>query len=183
MYMPTSVALLAGDLGWSAHVPRGARELAIKVQRDQERLTTITGRSPTVQELAQYMELSIEDVLAGIEAAGARHAASLEAPLENGDDDDSTLADTLGMEEPGFELVENSAGVDAAMCLLSARERQILMLRFFEHRTQSEIAKVIGVSQMHISRLLRRAIGGSPSYRSQNLPRRSTNRRRIHVGR
>lgn len=107
MYMPTSVALLAGDLGWSAHVPRGARELAIKVQRDQERLTTITGRSPTVQELAQYMELSIEDVLAGIEAAGARHAASLDAPLENGDDDDGTLADTLGVEEPGFELVEN----------------------------------------------------------------------------
>ena len=146
------------DLGWSAHVPRGAQELALKVQRVQERLTTSTGRSPTVQELAQYMELSIEDVLAGLEAAGAHHAVSLEVPREDGDDDDGMLADTLGVEDAGFELVENSASVAAAMRLLSDRERHILMLRFFEDRTQSEIAKVIGVSQMQISRLLRRAI-------------------------
>ena len=104
------------------------------------------------------MELSIEDVLAGLEAAGAHHAASLDVPGEDGDDDDGTLADTLGVEEAGFELVENSASVAAAMRRLSDRERHILMLRFFEDRTQSEIAKVIGVSQMQISRLLRRAI-------------------------
>jgi RNA polymerase sigma-B factor len=171
------------DLGWSAHVPRGAQELAIKVQRDQERLTTITGHSPTVQELAQYMELSIEDVLTGIEAAGARHAASLDVPLDTGDDDDGTLADTLGVEEAGFDLVENSASVAAAMCLLSDRERQILMLRFFEHRTQSEIAKVIGVSQMHVSRLLRRAIARLTELSESEPPKPSTNRRPIHVGR
>jgi RNA polymerase sigma-B factor len=175
------------DLGWSAHVPRGAQELALKVQRVQQRLTTSTGRSPTVQELAQYMELSIEDVLAGIEAAGAHHATSLEVPREDGEDDDGTLADTLGVEDAGFELVEDSVSVAAAMRLLSDRERHILMLRFLEDRTQSEIAEVIGVSQMQISRLLRRAIarltelsesetaeaGDEPPTQSRPAPRHS----------
>ena len=75
------------DLGWSAHVPRGAQELALKIQRAQEELTTRTGRSPTVHELAQYMELSIEQVLDGLEAAAAHHAASLDVPNDDSDDD------------------------------------------------------------------------------------------------
>ena len=111
-----------------------------------------------MQDLAQYTELSIEDVLCGLEAAGAHHAASLEVPREDGDDDDGTLAETIGVEDAGFELVENTASVAAAMHLLSDRERRILMLRFFEDRTQTGIAKLIGVSQMQVSRLLRRAI-------------------------
>jgi RNA polymerase sigma-B factor len=146
------------DLGWSAHVPRSAQELALKVQSAEDTLATSTGRSPTVHELAQYMELSIEQVLDGLEAAAAHHSASLEVPLDDGDGDPGTLADTLGVEDAGFALVENSATVAAAMNLLSAREQQVLMLRFFEERTQSEIAEVIGVSQMQISRILRRAI-------------------------
>ena len=146
------------DLGWSAHVPRGAQELALKIRHAQERLTTSTGRSPTVQELAQYMELSIEQVIEGHEAAAAHHAASLDVPNDDDDDCTCTVADTFGVEDAGFEFVENSATVAAALRLLSDRERHVVTLRFFEDRTQSEIAAVVGVSQMQISRILRGAI-------------------------
>jgi RNA polymerase sigma-B factor len=146
------------DLGWSAHVPRGAQELALKVQRAQEKLTTKTGRSPTVAELAQYLELSIEDVLEGLEAAAAHHSDSLDAPHDDGDDESGTLVDTIGQQDAGFQLAEDRTTVATAMLALPERERQVLQLRFFEDRTQSEIASEIGVSQMQISRILRRAI-------------------------
>lgn len=146
------------DLGWSAHVPRAAQELAMKVQGAQEKLTTKTGRSPTVAELAQYLELSIEDVLEGLEAAAAHHSSSLDLPRDDGDGESRTLADTLGQEDASLQLVEDVTTVTAAMQALSERERHVLRLRFFEDRTQSEIAKQIGVSQMQISRILRQAI-------------------------
>jgi RNA polymerase sigma-B factor len=146
------------DLGWSAHVPRGAQELALKVQRAQDKLTTKTGRSPTVAELAQYLELSIEDVLEGLEAAAAHHSSSLDAPHDDGDDESETLVDTIGQDDAGFQLVEDLTTVATAMQTLPERERQVLQLRFFEDRTQSEVAEQIGVSQMQISRILRRAI-------------------------
>lgn len=144
------------DLGWSVHVPREAQELALQVQRAQDMLSTKTGRSPTVQELAQYMELSLEAVLDGLEAAAAHHATSLE--LDDEDGEAGTLADRFGAEDAGFELAEDQATLAAAMCLLSDRERQILMLRFAEDRTQTEIAAELGVSQMQISRTLRHAL-------------------------
>jgi RNA polymerase sigma-B factor len=146
------------DLGWSVHVPRGAQELALKVQRAQEKLTTHTGRSPTVGELAQYLELSIEDVLEGLEAAAAHHSSSLDAPRDDGDGEPVTLVDTFGQDDAGLQLVEDATTVAAAMQTLSERERRVLHLRFFEDRTQSEIAEQIGVSQMQISRILRGAI-------------------------
>ena len=146
------------DLGWAAHVPRGAQELALKAQRAQDKLTTKTGRSPTVAELAQYLELSTEDVLEGLEAAAAHHSSSLDAPYDDGDGESGTLADTLGQDDAGLQLVEHAATVAAAMQTLSERERQVVHLRFFEDRTQSEIAEQIGVSQMQISRILRGAI-------------------------
>jgi RNA polymerase sigma-B factor len=146
------------DLGWSAHVPRGAQELALKVHSAQEKLTTRTGRSPTVAELAQYLELSIEDVLEGLEAAAAHHSSSLDLPHDDGDGGSGTLADTFGHEDAGFQLVDDATTVATAMQTLSERERQVLRLRFFQDRTQSEIARQIGVSQMQISRILRRAI-------------------------
>jgi RNA polymerase sigma-B factor len=146
------------DLGWSVHVPRGAQELALKVQRAQEKLTTNTGRSPTVGELAQYLELSIEDVLEGLEAAAAHYSSSLDAPRDDGDGEPVTLVDTFGQDDAGLQLVEDATTVAAAMQMLSERERRVLHLRFFEDRTQSQIAKQIGVSQMQISRILRGAI-------------------------
>jgi RNA polymerase sigma-B factor len=146
------------DLGWSAHVPRGAQELALKVQSAQEKLTTKTGRSPTVAQLAQYLELSVEDVLKGLEAAAAHHSSSLDAPQDDGDGEPGTLVDMLGQQDARLQLIEDVTTVATAIQTLSERERQVLELRFFRDRTQSEIANEIGVSQMQISRILRRAI-------------------------
>jgi RNA polymerase sigma-B factor len=134
------------DLGWSAHVPRGAQELALRVQRAKEKLTTKTGRSPTVAELAQYLELSIEEVLEGLEVAAAHHSSSLDAPVDDGDGQSGTVVDSFGQEDAGFRLVEDVATVADAMQMLSERERRVLDLRVFEDRTQSEIAEQIGVS-------------------------------------
>lgn len=145
------------DLGWSAHVPRRAQELALKVQRAERVLTTKTGRSPTVAELAQQLELSIECVLEGLEAAAAHHSSSLDVPHDDGGES-GTLADTFGQHDAGLQRVEDAATIAAAMQTLSQRERQVLELRFFEDLTQHEIAEQIGVSQMQISRILRRAL-------------------------
>ena len=109
-------------------------------------------------ELAQYLEMSIEDVLEGLEAAAAHHSSSLDAPHDDGDGEPGTLADTLGHEDPGLQLVEDATTVATAMQTLAERERRVIQLRFFGDRTQSEIAEQIGVSQMQISRILRRAI-------------------------
>src|SRR3989440_10017943 len=86
------------DLGWSVHVPRGAQEQALKVQEAHERLTTKTGRPPTVNELAEYLELSVEDVLEALETAAAHHSTSLDAPREDGDEESGTLVDVFGEE-------------------------------------------------------------------------------------
>ncbi|MGB0094596.1 MAG: SigB/SigF/SigG family RNA polymerase sigma factor [Solirubrobacteraceae bacterium] len=146
------------DLGWSAHVPRGAQELAMKVQEARERLTTKTGRSPTVQELAEYLELSIEAIVDGLETAAAHHATSLDVPLDDSDGERRTLTDLLGGEDDRFDFVDATVSIGAAARHLSERERQVLALRFFEDRTQTEIARQIGVSQMQVSRILRRAM-------------------------
>lgn len=147
------------DLGWSVHVPRGAQEQALKVQEAQERLTTRTGRPPTVNELAEFMELSVEDVLDALETSAAHHSASLDAPREDGDDESGTLVDVFGEEDRRFELVEETVTISDAAQQLSARERRVLALRFVHDMTQTQIAQEIGVSQMQVSRILRRALG------------------------
>lgn len=146
------------DLGWSAHVPRGAQELAIKIQEGRERLTTKTGHSPTVNELAEYLELSIEDVVDGLETAAAHHASSLDVPLDDRDGEPRTLTDLLGGDDERFEFVDVTVSIGAVARHLSKRERQVLALRFFKGCTQTEIANQIGVSQMQVSWILRRAM-------------------------
>jgi RNA polymerase sigma-B factor len=147
------------DLGWSVHVPRGAQELALKVEDAQQKLTTKTGRPPTVDQLAQYLELSLEEVLDALETAGAHHSASLDAPRDDVDGEAGTLADSFGEEDERFELVDASVTIAAAASELSARERRVLVLRFVDDLTQTQIADEIGVSQMQVSRILRRALG------------------------
>src|SRR5436305_3726281 len=147
------------DLGWSVHVPRGAQEQALKVQEAQERLTTRTGRPPTVNELAEYMELPVEDVLDALETAAAHHSASLDAPREDGDDESGTLVDVFGEDDRRYELVDETVTISEAARQLSARERRVLALRFVHDMTQTQIANEIGVSQMQVSRILRRALG------------------------
>ena len=147
------------DLGWSVHVPRGAQELALKVEEAQQTLTSKTGRPPTVEDLAQYLELSIEDVLDALETAGAHHSTSLDAPRDDVDGESTTLAEAFGEEDKRYELVDASVTIASAARELSARERRVLVLRFVEDMTQTQIADEIGVSQMQVSRILRRAIG------------------------
>ncbi|MHB8657970.1 MAG: SigB/SigF/SigG family RNA polymerase sigma factor [Solirubrobacteraceae bacterium] len=146
------------DLGWSVHVPRGAQELALKVEEGRQRLTAKSGRSPSVPQLAEYLELSVEDVLNGLETAAAHHSVSLDTPREDGEGESGTLADAFGQEDERFEFVEASATIAAAAKTLAPRERKVLMLRFVEDLTQTQIAQEIGVSQMQVSRILRRAI-------------------------
>jgi RNA polymerase sigma-B factor len=146
------------DLGWSVHVPRSSQELALKVETAQRKLMPTIGRSPTVQELAQYLELSIEDVLDALVASAAHHSTSLDAPREDGGEEVGTLADSLGSDDARFELVEAGATIAPAARQLSQRERRVLALRFLEDQTQSEIAEQVGVSQMQVSRILRLSI-------------------------
>jgi RNA polymerase sigma-B factor len=146
------------DLGWSVHVPRGAQEQALKVQEAHERLTTNTGRPPTVNQLAEYLELSVEDVLDALETAAAHHSTSLDAPREDRNDESGSLADLFGEEDQRYDLVEETVTIAAAARQLSARERRVLALRFVSDMTQTQIAEEIGVSQMQVSRILRRAL-------------------------
>jgi RNA polymerase sigma-B factor len=147
------------DLGWSVHVPRGAQEQALKVQEAHERLTTKTGQPPTIDELAQYLELSMEDVLDALETAAAHHSTSLDAPREDRSSGESgALVDVFGEEDSRYELVDEAVTISVAARQLSARERRVLALRFAGDQTQTQIAKEIGVSQMQVSRILRRAL-------------------------
>jgi RNA polymerase sigma-B factor len=146
------------DLGWAVHVPRGAQEQALKVEEAQQQLTAKTGRPPSVHDLAQFLEMSIEDVLDALETSGAHHTVSLDTPREDGEGEAGTLADAFGETDQRFEFVEASVSIAAAAKHLSARERRVLELRFVEDLTQTQIADVIGVSQMQVSRILRRAL-------------------------
>jgi RNA polymerase sigma-B factor len=146
------------DTGWSAHVPRGAQELALRVQAAEQAISPRFGRSPTAGELALYMEVSVDQVLDGLEAAAAHHATSLAEPHDELDLDSQPLSEVLGEDDPRFEQIHASLTIACAAKELSERQRRVLELRFYDELTQSEIAKRIGVSQMQVSRILRDAL-------------------------
>jgi RNA polymerase sigma-B factor len=147
------------DTAWALHVDRGAQERARKITDAQQKLSSRSGRMPTVDELAQYLELSQEEVLDGLQTAEAYGAVSLDAPVAGGDDDeDSSRLDAIGQDDERLALVDQHATIFAAARHLAPREREILYLRFGEDLTQSEIAERVGVSQMQVSRLLRRSL-------------------------
>jgi RNA polymerase sigma-B factor len=124
------------------------------VTREADRLSGRLGRSPTIEELAEATETSVEQVLEALQGAQAYSTVPLEDPL--GDDGESIVR--LGAEDPGFLAAEHRAELARGLEVLEPRERTIVLLRFFEGRTQREIAEEIGISQMHVSRLLRRSI-------------------------
>lgn len=146
------------DLGWAVHVPRGAQERAVKVEEAQQRLGTRRNRAPTVPELAEYLELSIEDVLDALETARAHHASSLDAPYDDGEGESGTIVDSFGAEDPSLKSADERVTIALAAGQLPAREREVLVLRFVQDMTQTQIAEQVGVSQMQVSRILRRAI-------------------------
>jgi RNA polymerase sigma-B factor len=145
------------DKGWAVRVPRDLQELSQRVDRTADRLMHELGRAPSVSEIADDLGVTPEQLLEAREAAAAHRADSLDRP--SGDDEDGTrFVDTLGAPEPGYLQAEHAATLGAMMSVLSDREREILRLRFEEDLTQSEIGRRLGVSQMHISRLLREAV-------------------------
>jgi RNA polymerase sigma-B factor len=146
------------DLGWSVHVPRGAQERALKVEEAKQKLSSRRGRPPTVPELAEYMELSIDEVLEALETAGAHHSVSLDAPHTDDDGSTGTLASSFGEEDERFELIEEGLTIASVARKLPLHERRVLHLRFVEDLTQTQIAQRIGVSQMQVSRILRHAL-------------------------
>jgi RNA polymerase sigma-B factor len=146
------------DRGWSVRVPRDLQELAVRVERVGEDLTRQLGRAPTPGEIAEHVGVTTEQVLEAREAAGAYRAISLDRPRDEDDENDSGMADSMGIEDPGFGLAEDAATVERLMGVLGEREREVLRLRFVEDLTQSEIGARVGVSQMHVSRLIRQAV-------------------------
>jgi RNA polymerase sigma-B factor len=146
------------DHGWAARVPRPVQERVLKVNGAVERLSRQNGRAPTPKEVAAAIGDSVEDVLYAMEAAAAYDSISLDTPLSSDGDGAATYADTVGELDGRLELVEYRSIVDATIRALPERERLVLAMRFEEDLTQSEIAARIGVSQMHVSRLIRRAL-------------------------
>jgi RNA polymerase sigma-B factor len=146
------------DTSWSVHVERGAQERARRISDAQQTLSGRSGRTPTVVELAQYLELSQEEVLDGLQTAEAYGTISLDTPMISEDEEQSTRLEMIGAEDARLVLVEDQATVFAAAQSLPATEREILYLRFGEDLTQSEVADRVGVSQMQVSRLLRRSL-------------------------
>jgi RNA polymerase sigma-B factor len=146
------------NTGWSAHVPRGAQEMALRVDQASRRLAADTGRVPNVEQLAQYLEVDVEDVIAGLDAGSAHYSVSLDAPAPGGDaEEPHSLSDGLGDRDEGYGLVEAKLSLAAAMTRLPHLERRALVLRLDEELKQTEIAQRMGCSQMQVSRLLRRA--------------------------
>ena len=146
------------DKGWSVRVPRDLQELAVKVDRVADDMSRGLGRAPTPAEIAERTGSSLEQVLEAREASAAYRAVSLDRPRTDDEDDGDSYADAVGAEDPGFRLAEDSATVERLMRALSDREREVLRLRFEEDLTQSEIGQRVGVSQMHVSRLIRQSI-------------------------
>jgi RNA polymerase sigma-B factor len=148
------------DTAWSAHVPRGLKERVTELSTATEHLSAQTGRAPRPDELAAWLGCDEEEVLEALQAATSLSTLSLDAPTAAHGDGEGPLVvrDTVGGEDPGFELVEDRAAITAALPTLTDFQRMVVRLRFEEDLKQSDIADRTGVSQMHVSRVLRTSL-------------------------
>ncbi|MDQ3940728.1 MAG: RNA polymerase sigma factor SigF [Actinomycetota bacterium] len=146
------------DKGWAVRVPRRLQELHLELSKTVSNLGHDLGRSPTVAEIADSAGISEEEVLEGLEIAQAYNFTSLDAPIDSGEGASSSFADQLGAEDEHLENLEYRASLAPEMSKLPEREQMIVYLRFFKGLTQSEIADRLGISQMHVSRLLNRTL-------------------------
>jgi RNA polymerase sigma-B factor len=147
------------DKGWAVKVPRRLQELNLALNRAADKLAIELGRSPTIAELAEAVDASEEDILEAQELGQAYTLLSLDSEVGGETDKKAqTLADTVGAEDAGLELLEDRANIERAMTVLTGRERVIVYLRFYESLSQSEIAARLNVSQMHVSRLQAKAL-------------------------
>ena len=142
------------DRGWMLRVPRDIQELSARVARARDALTRDLGRSPTVEELARTLGAGVEQVLEALRAADSYRMMSLDEPLADG----AGALEAIGGDDEGYELAEQRVLLRRGLDDLGAREREIVRLRYYEGLTQREIARMVGVSQMHVSRLIRRSI-------------------------
>ncbi|MBB6629171.1 RNA polymerase sigma factor SigF [Nocardioides sp. KIGAM211] len=145
------------DKGWAIRVPRRLQELRMQIGAATAELTQSLGRSPTPRELAHAIGCTVEEIVEGIESSNAYSTLSLDASDDH-DDGAATMLDALGVEDAGLEHVEIRESIKPLLDRLEPREKKILLLRFFKNMTQSQIAEEIGVSQMHVSRLLNRTL-------------------------
>jgi RNA polymerase sigma-B factor len=145
------------DRGWSVRVPRDIQERAMRVDRVSNQLVSELGRAPTVAELAEHVDSTVELVLEALQAVTARHAVSLDQPRRDGEDGDERVLE-VAVIETGFALAEDAAVIERLTAFLSERERAILDLRFRADLTQSQIAEIVGTSQMQVSRIIRNTI-------------------------
>jgi RNA polymerase sigma-B factor len=146
------------DKGWSVRVPRGLQELNIQLSRLLEELTVQLSRSPTIAELAKAAGVTDEEVLEALESGRAYSSLSLSVGVSQDEEGELDPLESLGTEEPRYALTEDLALLAPGFAVLDERERQILHLRIFEGLTQSQIAQQVGISQMHVSRLIRRSL-------------------------
>jgi RNA polymerase sigma-B factor len=148
------------DRTWAVRVPRDLQELTLKVDRVVGELSDALRRQPSVGEIADAVGADEEDVLEALQAGGAYRAVSFEAPrgTDGGEEDATTLADSIGVDEEGFDRAEERATLAQLLATVSPRERDVLRMRFEEDMTQAEIGAVIGVSQMQVSRVIRQAL-------------------------
>lgn len=146
------------DKGWAVKVPRALQELGARLSRVVEQLTYELGRSPTIAELAEAAEVTEEEVVEALESVRAHSSVSLFSSGTGEDDESTELLDQLGSEEEAYEIFEQRRLLAPAMARLGPRERLILHLRFYAGMTQTEIATRVGISQMHVSRLIRKSI-------------------------
>ncbi|MFH8568578.1 RNA polymerase sigma factor SigF [Streptomyces sp. NPDC017993] len=151
------------DTSWAVHVPRRLQELRVEIAKAKEHFACASEREPTVRELAAHLRLSEEEVIEGIVASNGYTAGSLDMPTDPADDGQSghsgrSYAEVLGEPDPAMEAVENLHSLAPLLEQLDERERRIIAMRFGEELTQSQIGAELGISQMHVSRLLSRTL-------------------------
>jgi RNA polymerase sigma-B factor len=146
------------DRTWSVRVPRGLQELSLRVDRAVSELSEELRCQPSVKQIAAAVGVPEEDVLEALQAGGAYRAVSFEAPNGGRGEDAATIADSVGVDEHGFERAEERAVLAALLEAVSDREREVLRMRFEQDMTQVEIGAVVGVSQMQVSRIIRQAL-------------------------
>lgn len=146
------------DQGWSVHVPRELQEHALALSRESERLSRRLGRSPTLRDVGQALGWQQEQVLAAAEVLHSYQAVSLDAPTQREGDDYHALIEVLGSEDDRFALADTRQAISEAWCSLPELERRVLTLRFLHDLPQRQIGEMVGYSQMHVSRLLRRGM-------------------------
>jgi RNA polymerase sigma-B factor len=156
------------DKGWAVKVPRALQDLNVRLNRVIEQLTVELQRSPTIAELAAATEVSEEEVVEALESGRAYSSVSLFSGGTGDDDQSLELLDYLGSEEEAYEIFEQRRVLAPAMVRLDPRERLILHLRFFEGMTQTQVAARIGISQMHVSRLIRKSIDNLRQYMAED---------------